>query len=171
MQAYFAIDPSLEPRGFQDLVEFSMLVLANSKTPQRFFHFCRLSPPMALRTDPFKKDIGKWRVRLQVMTFTTHQETIGRSIAASKRAGDDMTSLKRNFLPATEYGFPTRIRRFDVVLGAVVKTAGPAARFSPIDEDANIPEAVLPIGEYFRPGRTHIDVGHPLLPLNRSRRL
>src|ERR1051326_508676 len=71
-----------------------------------------------------------------------------------------MTSLERDLLPAIQSFGPARAGSLDVILGAVMKATCPATRFSPIDENAYIPEAILPVIEDLSFGRENIFVRH-----------
>jgi hypothetical protein len=68
-----------------------------------------------------------------------------------------MAALERDFVPATQYFFPICIRPFDVVFGAVMKSASPAPRLTPIDKKAKRPQPILPILEHLTFGRQIID--------------
>jgi hypothetical protein len=101
-----------------------------------------------LSTNPFEKYLWHGCVGLQIVTFPAHQKEIRRFVAPSKWSRNDMTSLERNLLPSIQYFIPTRIRRFDVIFGPVMKTARPAARLAPVNENAYFPEAIFPVPEY-----------------------
>jgi hypothetical protein len=88
-----------------------------------------------LSTRPFKEYLRKTRVWRLIVTLATHQEKVGYIVCATKGTRNNMATLKRDTIPALENFGPVRIGPFDVVFGAIVKSAGPTARFAPINKE------------------------------------
>jgi hypothetical protein len=108
----------------------------------------RLTSIPALSTHPLKENLRKARVRRQVVTLATHQEKVRCIVGTAKRAWNDMAALKRDIIPAAQNSFPASIRPFDVVSGAVAKSASPTPRLAPVNRAAQSAEPAFPILEY-----------------------
>jgi hypothetical protein len=108
----------------------------------------RLTNIPALSTRPFKENLRKSRVRRQVVTLATHQKKVGYIVGTAEGAWNDMAALKRDSIPAAQSTFPASIRPFDVVSGAVTKSASPTPRLAPINTAAQSAEPAFPILKY-----------------------
>ena len=82
------------------------------------------------------------------MTLATHQEKVVHVVSTAKGTWSDMAALKRDTIPAVEDFWPARISPFDVVFGAVVKSAGPTPRFAPINKEAQCRQTFFPVVKY-----------------------
>jgi hypothetical protein len=82
------------------------------------------------------------------VALAAQQEQVRDIIAASKRACDDMATLKGDTVPTSENFVPVRVGTFDVVLVAVVKSASPTAWLFPIKLSHESGHAIFPKLEY-----------------------
>jgi hypothetical protein len=99
---------------------------------------------------PTEKYLRQRSVWLEVVALAAHQEQIVDCVDAAERSRHDVTPLQRNAIPLAEDLSPLRGRTLDVVLVAVVEAAGPTAWLTPIDEQAELAQARLPIFENLR---------------------
>jgi hypothetical protein len=136
VQTEFVLHPQTESFRSYQFVEVFLVQAVGIKVIKRSAYLGRLAGIPALSTRPLKKDFRIARVWCLVVTLTTHQEKVGGFVRAAKGTRNNMTTLKRDSIPAGENFAPVCISPFDIIFRAVVKSASPTSRFAPINKEA-----------------------------------
>jgi hypothetical protein len=134
-------------RNYQ-FIEILLSQPINTKGVERRADLGILAGMPALSPSPLKEYLGNACVWRLVVTLAAHQEEVSYFVCTAKRARNDMATLKRNAIPAFKDFVPASVRPFDVVFGAIVKSAGETAWLTPIDKKAQRRQALFPIIKY-----------------------